>query len=133
MLLLLALGCISFAADARGVKELKILQNSMTRGNNPSFPPDLCLEFKPTVVQMKRHLSDAYPVPDSIVFKDRYTPCYAEGTVVFSDGASGKWIIYSSGAGHLEFDLGGSASVFARGYKWNDPTACMYGDEGEKC
>lgn len=120
---------LSPASFARTVKTVKIEKAGLSLDEGDRNPPDMCKPFMPTVDQVKRFFSKAYPVPVATRIKDRYTPCYAEGRLEFSDGNSARWTIYSSGTAILEFDLGGSATVFYKDRKWHDPTACTYGND----
>ncbi len=122
-------GMFPIAAFALAVKIVKIENTGMNIEKGDRNPPGVCKSFKPTTLQVKRFFNRAHPVPDQFVYKDRYTPCYAEGTIEFGDGNSGKWRIYSSGAATLEFDLGGAVSLFYKDRKWLDPTACTYGND----
>lgn len=92
-----------------------------------------CKSFKPTVEQIGLFFSKAYPIPGVISMHERDSPCYSAGSVVFEDGLSGEWILYSSGTAKLEWARGGSVDLLYKYNDWHDPFACTYGlgDEGE--
>ncbi|MEJ8812222.1 hypothetical protein WKW77_14155 [Variovorax ureilyticus] len=92
-----------------------------------------CEAFRPTKDEVKRFFLKAYPVPEKMGLHDRYSPCYAKGSIEFSDNTRGRWKIRSSGIGVLVFDTGDRVNMFYRDYRWKDPFACSYGlsDEGE--
>jgi hypothetical protein len=81
--------------------------------------------------QVRQYFNKAYPVPASLGAHDRYSPCYATGTIKFSDGNEGKWKIASGGTGTLFWNNGDAVTLFYRGYKWRDPFSCMYGLSSE--
>ncbi len=126
---LVMLACLSQNVDARTIRALKIEKTGLDFGKDLRNPPDMCKTFKPTRAQVKRFFEKAYPIPDIVVTKDRYTPCHATGTIEFSDGFAGTWIVYSAGTAVLEFDFGGSTALFYKDRRWYDPTACTYGND----
>lgn len=86
-----------------------------------------CKKFRPTKSQVTRFFNLAYPVETRILVHERYSSCYAEGSVKFSDGHSGTWILYSSGTAALTFTMGDVVNLFYKHNKWHDPYACTYG------
>ncbi|MFH5255488.1 hypothetical protein ACGTRS_30080, partial [Burkholderia semiarida] len=64
---------------------------------------------------------------------ERYSSCYAAGTLKFDDGSSGKWDLSSSGVATFIFTRGDAVTLFYKNNKWYDPFACTYGlgDVGE--
>lgn len=97
-----------------------------------------CKVFRPTIDQIKRYFSKAYPVEGYVLTTERYSPCYATGTVEFTDNntgrvSMGKFQLRSSGTATLWWSRGDSVDLLYKDNQWNDPFACGYGlgDEGE--
>lgn len=86
-----------------------------------------CRVFKPTRYDVRQFFAKSYPVPAKMGLHDRYSPCYAKGSIEFTDNTRGKWKITSSGNGTLYWDTGDTVDLFYRDYKWRDPFACSYG------
>jgi hypothetical protein len=127
---LLAGGCI----EARTVKSVDIQSvglalNSVT--NNSEI--NACKKFRPTKAQIVRFFNKAYPVETYVLTTDRYSSCYARGSLKYSDGSFGEWFLYSSGTATFTFNRGDSVNYFYKYNKWHDPFACTYGlsSEGE--
>ncbi len=91
---------------------------------------EACSKFKPTASQVKAFFAKAYPVPGRFGSHDRFAPCYASGTMEFSDFGKVTWGLTSGGTASYTFDDGHGETIqlFYGGYKWFDPTACEYGD-----
>jgi hypothetical protein len=67
-----------------------------------------------------------------MIMHDHYSPCYAIGTVTFSDRSSGDWVIYSGGTASLTWSLGqDKVNLFYEPNQWHDPFAGMYGLEDD--
>ncbi len=62
-----------------------------------------------------------------MVTTERYSPCYAVGTLAFSDGHFGTWTLYSSGTAILSFNRGDVVNLYFQKNRWRDPYACTYG------
>lgn len=90
-----------------------------------------CLAFKITERDVTDFFSEAYPVPLSFNVHDRYSPCYAKGTIEFSNNTRGKWKIFSSGGGTLRWDTGDVVTLFYNDYKWTDPFEGTYTSDDE--
>lgn len=92
-----------------------------------------CKAFQPTEKDIRSFFLKSYPVPAKMGLHDRYSPCFAKGSIEFSDNTRGTWKISSSGSGTLFWDTGDIDHLFYRDYRWNDPFACTYGltSEGE--
>lgn len=121
---------VSFDSHARNVRSVVINQTGMVQGTKDGEDPMLireCGRFKPTPAQVRAYFSKAYPVPGFVLNHDRYSPCYATGTVEFADGFGGEWILYSSGSAGLEWAGGGGVYLLYKRNKWHDPFACTYG------
>src|ERR1700756_4629444 len=78
----------------RGVTSVVIEEVGKAMPDNDPMVAEWCKKFKPTVKQVKRFFSNAFPIEGRIVHHDYYSPCYATGTVSFPDSSSGKWVIY---------------------------------------
>ena len=117
---------------ARTIAEISISETGKSDDDNER-ENTACKDFKPTKNDVRRFFLKSYPVPAKIGLHDRYSPCYAKGSIEFSDNTRGTWKISSSGNGTLYWDTGDIDHLFHRDYKWNDPFACTYGlaSEGE--
>lgn len=74
-------------------------------------------------------LACAIPVPLKFNAHDRYSPCYAKGTIKFSDNTQGEWKISSGGGGTLRWDTEDVAILFYDDYQWTDPFDDTYSSE----
>ena len=119
-------------ASARTIKKISILESGVTNSSDQRLKEE-CKEFKPTVKQIRRFFLKAYPVPRYFGSHDRYSPCYASGTVVFDDFGTVKWTITSGGVASLIWSEGDIVDLYYKNNGWFDPTACTYGlgDNGE--
>ena len=92
-----------------------------------------CKRFKPTKNQLIRFFNRAYPVEADKILHERYSNCYAYGSLRFSDDSFGAWVMYSSGVARFTFNKGDVVYLFYKNNKWHDPNACTYGftEEGE--
>ena len=88
-----------------------------------------CLLFTITENEVKSFFLKSYPVPTNFNVHNRYSPCYAKGTIAFSDNTQGEWKISSSGGGILSWDTGDRITLFYDDYKWLDPFDGMYSSE----
>lgn len=86
-----------------------------------------CAKFRPSKAQVIRFFNRAFPVETRVVVHERYSSCYSEGSVSFSDGRRGTWILYSSGTAVVTFTTGDVLNVFYKHNRWHDPYACTYG------
>ena len=91
-----------------------------------------CSKFQPTREQILSFFNEAQPVEGFVVTKDRYTPCFTSGQLVWRDGTSASWNLYSSGTASLLLNNGETIHLYQRDYHWIDPMECTYGlgDEG---
>ena len=92
-----------------------------------------CMAFKPTVPQVEHYFKHAFPVEGYMITTDRYSPCYATGSVTFSDNSSATWRLYSSGVASFFFNSNDHVYLYYKHNRWIDVTACTYGlgDEGD--
>ena len=120
------------SASARTIKDVAILRTGVNMNPKEEWLNDACKKFRPTVRQVKNYFQKAYSVPRTYGTNERYAPCVASGTIVFSDFGKAEWAISSGGAGSLTWNEGDHVYLFYMKNKWFDPTACSYGagDEG---
>lgn len=114
------LGVFPALSSARGVDEVTITVVGKSLENDDASI-EQCKLFRPTVKQVRLYFSKAYPVPPVVTADRYYSPCYAEGRVTFSDGLSGTWRLYSSGAAGLNWMDGGGVNLLYRKNQWRDP------------
>ncbi|WP_124471011.1 hypothetical protein [Burkholderia ubonensis] len=86
-----------------------------------------CKKFQPTVKQVGNFFLKAYPVEGYMFSHERYSSCYAKGTLKFDDGSSGTWELSSSGVATFIFTRGDVVTLYYKNNKWYDPFACTYG------
>lgn len=118
--------CFPLRVTSREIKEVKILHSGITHNPDIRIQQE-CKKFKPTIQQIKRFFNKAYPVPRSFGAHDRYSPCYADGTIIFEKFGMVTWSITSGGVGTISWDKDEQVDVFYRNNGWYDPTACTYG------
>ena len=118
------------SSQARGVRDIEILESGKSREADAL---EVCKRFRPTVKQIRNFFTRAYPVEGYMFSHERYSSCYAAGTLKFDDGSSGKWDLSSSGVATFIFTRGDAVTLFYKNNKWYDPFACTYGlgDVGE--
>lgn len=136
--LIVAVAALAFAcqANARTIQNVVILETGLNAYPREPGLTEACKRFKPTARQVKDFFARAYPVPGRFGVHERYAPCYASGTMEFSDFGKVTWGLTSGGTASYTFDdgHGDTVKLYYRGYKWFDPTACEYGDgEVEVC
>ncbi|MET1536273.1 hypothetical protein, partial [Burkholderia sola] len=104
-----------------------------TRKSREGDAVNACIKFRPTVKQVRNFFSRAYPVEGYMFSHERYSPCYASGTLKFDGGSSGRWDLSSSGVATFIFTRGDAVTLYYKNNKWHDPFACTYGlgDLGE--
>lgn len=117
-------------ANARSITRITISESGKSEHDSVS---SACEKFQPTIKQVRLFFSKAYPVESYIRTTERYSPCYAAGTIKFSDNSEGEWWLNSGGAASLTFSRGDNVKLLYKNNKWFDPFACMYGlsSEGE--
>ncbi|SFM88285.1 hypothetical protein [Variovorax sp. OV329] len=113
-------------SHARTVKSIEIDAVGMDNSHDAAAAR-ACAKFRPNKAQVTRFFNRASPVETRFVVHERYSSCYAEGSVRFSDGNEGKWILYSSGVAVLTPMKGGVFNIFYKHNRWHDPYACTYG------
>jgi hypothetical protein len=117
----------SSLSNARGVKSVTIEEVGKSSMEE-------CSQFRPTEKQVKRFFSRAVPVQSRLVIDDWYSPCHADGTIVFTGGGSGKWRLYSGGTATLTWSTGSDVVYLYNGRNngWHDPFECGYGYEDDE-
>jgi len=135
--LLLSVSACSLLPCETGRKVDEVVIESSGQSLNPK-EAEFCAEFKPTQAQVKRFFSRAVPITSNRTQHDWYTPCYAKGSVTFSGGGSGDWLLYSSGIAVLNWAYEKNELYLynARNNGWHDPFECSYGpadDTKESC
>ena len=127
--LIIAVAALAFAcqANARTIQKVVILETGLNKNPNEYGLSEACKKFKPTARQVKEFFTKAYIVPHRFSLNERYAPCYATGTLEFSDFGKVEWVVSSGGTGSISWDEGENVFLYYRGYKWFDPTACSYG------
>lgn len=129
---LVALLAMTTHVEARTVKSLKIVSTGLTDETlKDEAAARACKTFRPTKNQVIGFFNKAYPVESYMLSQERYSPCQAVGALKFSDGSTGKWVLYSSGVAVFTFERGDVVYFFSKPNKWHDPNACTYG-LGEK-
>ncbi|MFC0140361.1 hypothetical protein ACFFJN_09940 [Erwinia mallotivora] len=77
-----------------------------------------CKKFQPTRKQILDFFNKAQPVEGFVVNEDRYTPCFSTGKLIWHDGTSAEWSLYSSGTASLLLDNGETIHLYQRDYRW---------------
>ena len=128
-----ALYALPVTAQERTVTKVVIKETGLTSHTDDASLTENCKTFKPTVGQVKRYFSRAYPIESRILTHERYSPCFAVGEVSFSDNTSGRFRLYSGGTATLFWLGGNTVDLLYKRNKWHDPFACAYGltDEPE--
>ncbi len=115
-------------AEARTVQSLEIQAVGLALESvTDESEINACKKFRPTKHQVIRFFNRAYPVETYMLSTERYSSCYAHGSLKYSDGSFGRWFLYSSGTATFTFNRGDSVNYFYRYNKWHDPFACTYG------
>lgn len=132
-LLLALLLTLPATGSARTVKKIAIHEVGQSVDQSDVLMTESCKAFRPTVSQVKRYFSKAYPVEGYVFTTERYSPCYATGEVEFSDNSFGKFQLRSGGTALLFWNRGDVVTLLYKRNKWHDPFACAYGldDKGE--
>lgn len=113
---------------ARSVESLRIDRVGQVDENlKNEFAAKACRKFRPTTAQIIRFFNRAYPVEAYVTTNERYSPCYATGSLRFSDGSFGQWVLYSSGGAMFTFNRGDVVFLLHKKNGWHDPNACTYG------
>lgn len=95
----------------RKITEVKINETGKSKDGSGNVKNGW-LAFKITEKDVRGFFSEAYPVPLNFNIHERYSPCYAKGTIEFSNNTRGKWKISSIGGGALRWDTGDVVTLF---------------------
>lgn len=121
---------IAFASHVPDRKIVEIVINETGKSEDDAENVKQgCRTFIITTNEVRQFFSKSYPVPINFNIHERYSPCYAKGTVEFSDNTRGIWKISSSGGGTLLWDTGDVATLFYNDYQWTDPFEGTYTSE----
>lgn len=129
--------CSSVAmGQERTVTQVTVGEVGLNIESNDARMTRACKVFRPTVDQVKRYFSKAYPVESYVLASERYSPCVATGTVAFTDNNTGgvtmgKFRLHSSGTAILRWDKGSFVTLLYKDNQWSDPYACIYGSDSE--
>lgn len=125
--LLLILLVLTGYSHARSVKSVDIssIGQTLKEVTNP-YEINACKKFRPTKKQVINYFNHAYPVELNVIIKSRYSSCYAEGDLSFSDGSFGTWRLYSSGGSTFIFNSGDTVTLLYKHNQWHDPNAGTY-------
>ncbi|WP_157642420.1 hypothetical protein [Burkholderia ubonensis] len=118
---------------SRDITRLTIDGVGLSKNANDRGIVEACKKFVPTLSQVRRYFLKAYPVESYVGTTQRYSDCYATGSIEYSDKRKGAWTISSGGTGGIVWARGDYVHLFYKYNKWHDPFACSYGsgDEGE--
>jgi len=111
----------------RTIKEVRIDAAGLSHTLSDKNSIEGCKEFKPSTVQIEHYFKHAFPVEGYMMNIERYSPCYATGSVTFSDNTSATWSLMSSGVSSFEFDSGEHLYLYYKYNRWLDVAACTYG------
>lgn len=129
-LILINILLIPTYSQARSVTSLNITSIGKTLKQVTNvYEINACKKFVPTQQQAINFFNHAYPVEAYIVMDARYSSCYAEGDLNFSDGSFGTWRLYSSGTATFVFDRGDVVNLFYEHNTWYDPNEGGYDDK----
>lgn len=126
LLAITALFCLSFtsmASDligARSAKFATIEVNGLSE-HSDDFAKRICADFKLHPRQVIFFFKRAKEIDSRTFTHDRYSPCYARGTVIFSDGTQGTWEIHSGKTALLTLEDGTGKILYCQQCRWKDP------------
>jgi len=123
----ISLALLSCQANARAVRDVIILESGLSADSGDSNLSRACKKFKPTAKQVKEYFSKAYPIPKRFAVHERYSACYATGTIKLDSFGKVKWVLSSGGTATIKWDEGEIVDVFNKKNDWYDPNACTYG------
>lgn len=122
-----SLAMLSCQANARVIRDVIILESGLSADPDDANLSRACKKFKPTAKQVKEYFSKAYPVPKRFSVHERYSACYATGTIKFDNFGKVRWVLSSGGTATIKWDEGEIVDVFNKKNGWYDPNACAYG------
>lgn len=130
--IVVAMQMSAVAGHARDIKHISMVTSGLSKDTSSIVAMNNCRSFRPTLDQVRAYFSKAYPVDRYWSAQTYYSPCYAEGTIEFSDGNRGTWILKSSGIGGIDWEQSGSVTLFHGKNPWYDPFEGMYEDDSDE-
>lgn len=132
-LLFPALACVASAAPAQpyhpsSVERVTLQQAGLSEYTDDDMAMQACKRFQPSTRQIRRFLAHAVEVESRVYTHERYSPCYATGTVDFANGTKAQWQIHSGCTGILKTQTGKTIILYGKTCRWGDPFAGTYGD-----
>jgi hypothetical protein len=131
-IVLLSLLCgITLAASleqphrALHIKSFSISESGKSE-HSDDYAAALCKRFEPTPAQLRMFIEQGQQVESRVHTHDRYSPCYASGTVDFDDGTTATWHIHSGRTGVLRMDHGPAMTLQCSRCRWTDPFKGAY-------
>jgi len=107
------------------IKTVAIIESGRSE-HADDYAVGLCKHFEPTTTQVRTFIEQAREVNSRVHTHERYSPCYASGTVEFEDGTTGTWRIHSGRTGILRVDPQPALTLQCRRCRWTDPFAGGY-------
>ena len=102
------------------IKTIAVTESGRSE-HTDDYATGLCKRFEPTSAQIRMFIEQAREVDSRVHTHDRYSPCYASGTVEFEDGTTGTWRIHSGRTGILRMGQGPAMTLQCRRCRWPDP------------
>lgn len=112
-------------ANSHDVKSVHITKMHISKNEDAQH---FCKYFTPSLHQVQSYFSKAYPVPGKWSIHTYYSPCHSEGTIEYTDGNRGRWILKSSGISIVIWEKSGSTILFYDKNPWYDPFEGSYGE-----
>lgn len=107
------------AVPAR-VKAIVITESGRSE-HSDDYAVALCKRFEPSAAQVRMFIEQAREVDSRVHTHERYSPCFASGTVEFENGMSGAWRIHSGRTGTLRVGPSEGMTLQCRSCRWSDP------------
>lgn len=130
-ILAVSLLALPLQVKARKIGRIVILECGLSAEPENPYLSRACKKFRPTVKQVKNYFLKAYPVPKRFSLHERYSGCYATGTIEFDNFGKAGWSLSSGGTATIEWNETEIVDVFYKRYSWTDPNACSYGMSSE--
>jgi hypothetical protein len=102
------------------IKSIFITESGKSE-HSDDYARALCKRFEPTTAQLRTFIEKAHEVHSRVHTHQRYSPCYASGTVEFDDGTTATWQIHSGRTGVLRMDHGPAMTLQCSRCRWTDP------------
>jgi hypothetical protein len=122
-------------SQERSIKEIRIHQVGQTSlhaflqaGRNSIKE---CRSFKPSMEQVEHHFKHAYPVDSQHAdLFHLHSPCFANGSITFSDDSVAQWDLHANGALSLIFSNDDYVDLYYKHIRWIAPKKCVDGMSG---